>query len=230
MSVVKMRRWVCPNCGGWVLAPSRPRKDDVRRFCLKCSAMSGRLVQRHCPAVDKQRVDKVEKRRAAAARRRERERAALVERHTVDGLDVRSELARLCRLPFVRSHLSAPRHPPTLTVAWSKDKGYTTGHAKVGEWAIHLGLYEGCPRHEAQALLAHELAHAILPAVRHGERWRRAYARIVAEAYGLEQIPARAMEGTRFTLDALVEQALREHNEDDRKTMREREEEKRRMT
>jgi hypothetical protein len=56
LMAAKMRRWVCPNCGGAVLAPSRPRKDDVRRFCLKCSAKSGRLIERSCPAAETKRV------------------------------------------------------------------------------------------------------------------------------------------------------------------------------
>jgi hypothetical protein len=87
-----------------------------------------------------------------------------------------------------------------MTVAWSKGKSYATGHAKVWEWAIHLGLYKGCPRHEAEALLAHELAHVIVPGrIRHGERWRRVYARIVADAYGLDEILARAMEARAST-------------------------------
>lgn len=82
----------------------------------------------------------------------------------LDGLDLRGELARLCGLPFVRQHFQVPRWPPVkMTVAWSNTKTWTTGHSKLHDWHVHLGLYEGCPRHEAEALLAHELAHAILP-------------------------------------------------------------------
>lgn len=217
------RRWVCPTCGSGVLAPSRPRKDDVRRFCLACSEKSGRLVQRVCPAAETSRTRKADARKAASARRRERERTAEDERHTVDGMDVREELQRLCKLPFVRRHFPGGRSPVRLTVSWSKSREYTTGHSKIGLWHVHLGLWEGCPRHEAEALLAHELAHAILPpGISHRERWRRTFARVVADGYGIAWIPDRAMEGDIYEFDALVERALRERNGDERQTYRER--------
>lgn len=47
-----MRRWTCPTCGSGVLAPDAPRKDDARRYCLDCTARTGRLVQRACPALE----------------------------------------------------------------------------------------------------------------------------------------------------------------------------------
>lgn len=222
MSKPKMKRWVCPRCGGGVLAPERPRKHDARRYCLTCTATSGRLVERICPALDAVRARRASGRQAVAARRRAREQALLGERHMVEGLDLRDELSRLCRLPFVRRHFPVPRWSPVkMTVAWSSTKRWTTGHSKRHGWHVHLGLYEGCPRHEAQALLAHELAHAILPGKAHGERWRRAFARIVADGYGIEWIPARAMEGSVHDLQATVEHALRIRNSSQAVTLRE---------
>jgi SprT-like family len=208
---VSLKRWVCPTCGSGALAPARPRKDDVRRYCPTCSAKTGRLVERTCPSLEAARERKAASRTAARRRRQQREAAALTARHVVDGMDVRDELARLCRLSFVRRHFPVPRHSPIeMTVAWSKTKSQTTGHAKLYEWRIHLGLYAGCPRHEAQALLAHELAHAILPPrVGHGERWRRTFARIVADGYGLGDIPSIAMRGNIHELQATIEEALR---------------------
>lgn len=40
-------RRACPTEGAdhaAILAPSRPRLDDVRRFCLECSRATGKLV------------------------------------------------------------------------------------------------------------------------------------------------------------------------------------------
>jgi len=67
MAKTKMKRWVCPLCGSGKLAPSRPRKDDTRRFCLPCSEKTGRLVERTCPALDKERSVKETMRKAKKA-------------------------------------------------------------------------------------------------------------------------------------------------------------------
>jgi hypothetical protein len=72
MGAVTMRLWVCPRCKDGCKAPSRPRRDDVRRYCLACSKATGRLVERVSPAIqhDKERRLEIKKERAA------RERAA----------------------------------------------------------------------------------------------------------------------------------------------------------
>lgn len=70
------RRWACPRCGLGISAPSRPRRDDVRRYCLPCSKETGKLVERVCPANERRR--EVKKKRAAerAAEARAKTRAA----------------------------------------------------------------------------------------------------------------------------------------------------------
>ena len=69
----KMHRWICPNCESGVNAPSKPRGDDTRRFCLPCSQETGRLVKRTAPALDAKR----EKKTAARTEKARRERAAI---------------------------------------------------------------------------------------------------------------------------------------------------------
>lgn len=54
----KQVRWRCPHCEHGLLAPSRPRKNDVRRYCLPCSAQHGRLVERIAPSLEKQRTQR----------------------------------------------------------------------------------------------------------------------------------------------------------------------------
>lgn len=65
--MAKNRRWVCPRCSSGALAPQQPRKDDVRRFCLSCSEETGRLVERKCPALERQRSRRKKKRMAKRA-------------------------------------------------------------------------------------------------------------------------------------------------------------------
>jgi len=59
------RLWKCPECGKGLRAPGRLRKNDTRRYCLPCSAKTGKLVERVCPAAEKKRgvaADKAKKR------------------------------------------------------------------------------------------------------------------------------------------------------------------------
>jgi hypothetical protein len=63
-----LKRWQCPLCGSGKLAPSRPRKIDVRRYCLACSEKTGELVERRCPTLDRRRE-------AVAAKKKQRRRA-----------------------------------------------------------------------------------------------------------------------------------------------------------
>ena len=51
------------------LAPSRPRKDDTKSYCIPCSERTGRLVRRVCPAKTNAKLKRVE-----AQRRRQEER------------------------------------------------------------------------------------------------------------------------------------------------------------
>jgi hypothetical protein len=100
-------------------------------------------------------------------------------------MDICAEWKRLCALPVVRERMRdfGVREIP-LMLAWSTSRDYVTGRAWPCCERVHLSLYVGCPRHEAQALMAHELAHAILPArEHHGEAWRRMFVLIVCEGW-----------------------------------------------
>jgi len=70
---VKRRvRWTCPQCDKGALGPGRPRKNNAVRYCLPCTAKTGKLVERECLTLEKRRERKVEAKKAAAARKRER--------------------------------------------------------------------------------------------------------------------------------------------------------------
>jgi hypothetical protein len=53
--MVKQVRWKCGFCDHGLLAPTKPRKNDVRRYCLPCSSKSGKLVERVAPSLEKKR-------------------------------------------------------------------------------------------------------------------------------------------------------------------------------
>lgn len=73
--MTKQVRWKCPSCNSGVLNSSRPRMNDVKRYCLPCSAKSGVLVQRTAPALEKQRDASKTKQVAKQTAKRKKESA-----------------------------------------------------------------------------------------------------------------------------------------------------------
>lgn len=91
-----MKRWSCPRCGVGGLAPARPARNDVRRYCLECSKTTGKLVERVCGAAErakeKSSARTVERRAVSKVLRaidRDAEEANLTAHFTVAGHDVR---------------------------------------------------------------------------------------------------------------------------------------------
>lgn len=87
MARTRTYRWICPLCGAGKLAPSRPRRDDARRFCLPCTDKTGRLVERTCPALTAKRQKAADRRsqraqaaQAAKARQRQKARETAAQR------------------------------------------------------------------------------------------------------------------------------------------------------
>jgi DNA-directed RNA polymerase subunit N (RpoN/RPB10) len=71
----KQVRWKCERCGDGLLAPSKPRRDDVRRYCLPCSSETGKLVERFSPALEAQRITAKRKYQKKVAKRKQIERS-----------------------------------------------------------------------------------------------------------------------------------------------------------
>ena len=164
------RRWVCPNCRGGVLAVSRPRMDDVRRYCLPCSKSTGRLVKRICPAQERRVAAKRAAVKEGAVRARERERAR------EERLAAQAELARSIGAPepfevraeSIRGDLRAWAR----LAAWQADLsdvelvirrrtreplGWTSGHC---DGTRRIVITVGVDRAQARETLLHEMAHA----------------------------------------------------------------------
>ncbi len=124
------RLWVCPACGSGRRAPSRPRRDDIRRYCFECSTAAGRLIERACPALERKRRLASEKRRERATRqrardartrearqKRDRDQKAADEAFIVGGLRPHQELIRLTRLTaFGGPRGALARHVPELRI------------------------------------------------------------------------------------------------------------------
>ena len=65
-------RWTCLQCDKGALGPTRPRKNNAVRYCLPCTAKTGKLVERECLTLEKRRERKAEAKKGTAARKRER--------------------------------------------------------------------------------------------------------------------------------------------------------------
>lgn len=158
MPKTQQRRWVCPHCSSGVLAPSRPRKDDVRRYCLSCSEKTGRLVERSCPALEKQRVASKEKSAARAVSKREAERAKYI-----DGpYDFVALQRKMAKLPAFKSKRGSWKHHglPTLELRRSKTKYHSSGHCYYGFGRDRIVVTTGLDPHCGPATLLHEMAHS----------------------------------------------------------------------
>jgi hypothetical protein len=64
--------WRCPTCDRGVRAPEKLAKLDTRRWCLKCSARSSKLVERTIPSVESDRARAAEARKLKTEKRQER--------------------------------------------------------------------------------------------------------------------------------------------------------------
>lgn len=102
-----MRNWICPDCGETNRAPDRPRRDDVRRYCLPCSKRTGRLTEKTCPALDRARTERQTRSAALRKTKTERARARAREARSWNGVDLEDQSARLWRLR-VRSQVVDP--------------------------------------------------------------------------------------------------------------------------
>jgi hypothetical protein len=165
------RRWECPRCESGLLAPGRMRRDDTRRFCLSCSAKTGRLVERVCPALERQREQAKTERtaRATAQRAKQRDRwlVSLVDAGGVERqLDVRAELRRaLTDMGYFNGW--ARGHKPTmddLSVTIRRGgKRYHTGRAVIAGFRVWFTFGSGASYESGMKVVYHEAAHLASP-------------------------------------------------------------------
>jgi hypothetical protein len=180
-------RWACPNGCAAVLGPTKPRRDDVSRYCLPCSQREGKLVPRVAPALeaerDRRELSREDAEKKAKARDEERSRAA----HTIAGLDVREEIRKLWNSSVAREFRRPRAKPPSVKVRRAMSKPVSRyAWASVARHAIGITDYPGIDAADVKELLAHEVAHILNGEGRgHETRWKAIFRRLAFEVYGV---------------------------------------------
>lgn len=94
---------------------------------------------------------------------------------------VRSEVERLCSLP-ISTGLEVPR----VRVLHRALSPYTWGSWVEHKQRLRVTLWPGVHMSGVLSTVVHELAHALTPGEGHSKTWRRAFATLAEQAYGLE--------------------------------------------
>lgn len=169
----KQVRWKCSRCDSGVLAPSKPRKDDIRRYCLPCSEEAGRLQMRVAPALEKQR----ERSAVSNKKKNQRKRQLVSKRASVKNqkMAVLKARQRLLNKEAARIwDLMEPWHKnrrngkvPKVIIGVAKGVGQGGGgHATYWDHTVQINLSSIQTRPSQQwawHVLAHELAHCACP-------------------------------------------------------------------
>ena len=198
MPPTKRVRWNCPReLHPAVLGVSRPALDSIVRYCLPCSFITGRLEKRIAPALETKRAAaatsaaaKAKAKRAREAAIRERKKAAEIARYTVDGVDLRDEMAKLLKLRAwrVRYKSGIGKTPELVISRRTKPPLSRMGYAEPWRWRITIATYPGQTLADARETLVHELTHLVIgeePGSRnwHGPEFKKMMLAAFKEAY-----------------------------------------------
>lgn len=152
----KRVQWKCPNGHTGVLGPSKPRRDNICRYCLQCSAKTGKLVERVAPALEAKRQTKAQAAKERAKAKTVAAKAREDAKWIVEGVDLRKALKAAMKLPTCNL-----RHEPTLVVTRSKTKSYASGRAWISRRKITMVVGETAKASNAVGTLLHEIAHHV---------------------------------------------------------------------
>lgn len=189
----KQTRWHCPNNCPAVLGPTKPRRDDVRRYCLVCSALQGRLVERTAPALDKRREERAVARKAKTAKAAWRDAAQETAYYTVVGLDLRALVAEFCRTPALSSNVPSMRmrlraRDVTILVRRCSRRPQRLGFARYSTNSITIADYPGITPEALREIVLHELSHLRAGGrggESHGVRWKTVFRLACEQAIGV---------------------------------------------
>jgi hypothetical protein len=141
--------------------------------------VTGRLVERVAPSLDKKRAARVEQLKAQSAAKETLWETRLAAYYTVAGVDLRAEAEMLLRTPALKgmrmpiiSVRRASRHPRhTLGVCFHPGRIQITAYPSIDEFDV-------------RETLAHELAHCKAPrGCHHGTAWRTIFRLACEQAY-----------------------------------------------
>lgn len=182
----KQVRWKCERCGDGLLAPSKPRRDDVRRYCLPCSSETGKLVERIAPALEQHRARRVEIARQKKKNERIREKARIEKKmnaprevakrkYSIEGehgMNIKKETARLwkmikkmpqeCEWGVRGSRIASTRKPPSVRLmkrGWSVDRDGQVWTSMLGAAGLAYGNHITIKPGVSWETLAHEIIH-----------------------------------------------------------------------
>lgn len=212
-------RWECPSGKHpGVLGPERPRRENVVRYCLRCSEETGKLVERVAPALERKRAAKAAARREAPARRE----ASLRQRSMVLACNTRGDVVEVDVLGELESMAAMlDMKPPMVTIQRRSRSGTTSGRATYEDHRIHLSVWGDISKTPGRLedlieTALHEVVH--LKAGKcgrdhHGPRFKRLLADAARERWpGIEFDEAPAMHsGRAYDLDDLIVKALKEY-------------------
>lgn len=185
-----------------MLASTRPARDAIVRYCLKCSEESGKLTERIAPALERKRAvaaqsaaAKAKARRARAAAAKAKKKAAENDRYMVEGVDLRVEYKKLLRLrTFKKGFLVKDRNDKWVLAApemqISRRTRYPSsqlGFAEQIGWGKHritIATYPGQTLADARETLVHEIVHVFV-GLEHGHDalFREVMTKAFKEAY-----------------------------------------------
>lgn len=176
------RTWRCDNPRHkGILAPGRMRADDIRRFCWPCSLETGHLVERHSPALERQRAQAKARAVARSQKKREQDRQRwIVTLKDALGrkreLDVQVELRRaLTDMGYFKGW--ARGHKPTMddvnVTIRRGDKPHHSGRAVGGGFDVWFTFGRRASYEAGLEIIYHEAAHLAARVAKHDSEFHR---------------------------------------------------------
>lgn len=210
MAAARRTRWVCPECGDGRLGPTKPRKNNVVRYCLPCSEKAGVLVERETPALTKRREAQAEAAKAKRVKREQRRKATEHARTHVTLWDAAGRIVEVNPDEAIREIAKrAGIRPPRFT--WNRRKGGTSGRAWPG-YRVHLSI-GGRSLENFCSIAAHELAHFNIAGHHgHNDRWRDEYERICRVVWGVHPGYRGDVAHHRYAIDPVIQEKLEWHS------------------
>jgi len=203
MAAVKRTRWVCPTCDDGRLGPTRPRKDNIVRYCLPCSAAAGKLVERATPALDKRRVAQADKAKAKYGAKVKRQKTIAKKRTHLTLWDDGGRIVEVDVEKTVRGFAEKVGMRTSFHLTWNRrSDGCNTGRANGSRVHLSVGsrsLEDFC------MLAAHELAHAKAGGGHgHDGYWKDAYEEICAKLWDTSPVCRVEVENYRYAIDPKI--------------------------
>lgn len=177
--------------------------DDVRRYCLKCSKTSGKLVQRSAPSLERQRStakQRAQTKRAAVSRQKAVAKGRADDRRHIMGVDLQALMKRWARMKawsvdgadHRMQRRLASRGSPTLIIRLGK-KDYVSARAYPTRWRMTMTIPKqwttepptACRLADVIFTLLHEMAHLAVPSgEHHGRLFNRALCAAAQAVWG----------------------------------------------